>query len=179
MVMKTIIVLLLMVFTLLAPVTGKAVDDLYISVSLTKGESSRDSNSRRTTITLEGDKIVYEITYQGYGASKRERVHKEYRATAEEIKTLIKVIEEHNLLASDSLEQPAESGLRRYFEITTDLSLNGRKSRTEISAPSGALKIKSEKLYQNSSALVEELFRILNAHDKEIQYGDDLLFDPQ
>ena len=173
--MKTLLALVILLLTSSLVVAGERSAGLYISVSLTRGERGRDSNSRQTTITVEGSKVVYEVRYGGYRANKREPIHREYQATGEEINGLQRIIKERNLLVSDSLEYPAEQGPHSYFEITLSLRSGKRESRIEISGPTRAVKIKDEKLYQSSNALIKELFRIINARDKDVIYEDDVL----
>ena len=155
--------------------TRAAASDLYISVSLTKMERSRDSNSRKTSITVSGNKIVYERIYRGARRKLIEPVRKEFKITDEEIKRLGKVVADHDLLTSGSLEYPNTGGGFLFFEISLDVRFNGKQSRIEMSGPSKAAGVSDEKLYKNSKALLEEIFRILNAQDEEIHYENDLV----
>lgn len=173
--MRSLITLILLLLVLQTFAAGEAADDLYISAVLTRGERSRDSHARTTTIIIEGNKLVYDRTYRGYRANKSTPVHKEYRITGEDIKRLKKVIKEHDLLVSDKLDYPRSGGGFTYFEIALNLSLGGEKSLIEIAGPTKAAKIREEKLYKNSSVLLKEIFSIINAQDTEIVREDDLV----
>jgi hypothetical protein len=168
--MKPLIAFILLISTL-PPVT--AAGDLYINVSLTKIERSKDSNSRKTTITVSGNKIVYERTYRGARSNRLDPVRKAYKITDEEIERLLKVIRDHDLLTSDSLEYPATGGGFLYFEISLDVRADGKQSQIDISGPSKAAGVKDEKLYKKTNALLEEIFRIIHAQDEEISYEGD------
>jgi hypothetical protein len=158
-----------------ATATRAPASDLYISVSLTKMERSRDSNSRKTTITVSGNKIVYERIYRGAGSKRIEPVRKEFKITDEELKRLGKVVADHDLLTSGSLEYPHTGGGFLSFEISLDVRFDGKQSSIVMSGPSKAAGVSDEKLYKNSKALLEEIFRILTAQDEEIRYEDDLV----
>ena len=175
--MRFSIALILLILPLAVAAQGKPPSDLSISVSLTKTEKRKDSNSRQTTITLNGEKIVYERVYRGYRRNKIEPVHKEFVIKDEDIKRLEKLLREHNLLVSDSLKYPATARSFIYFEISLDVRSGGKQSHIDISGPSKAVGIKDQKLYKNTRALLEEIFRILNAQDEEISYEDDLVIE--
>ena len=177
--MRPFVAFILLILTLAVAAQSKPTSDLSISVSLTKTEKSKDSNSRRTTIILNGEKIVYERVYQGYRRNKIEPVHKEFVIKDEDIKRLEKLIRDHNLLISDSLKYPATARSFVYFEISLDVRLDGKQSHIDISGPSKAAGIKDQKLYKNTRALLEEIFRILGAQDEEISYEADLVIDTQ
>lgn len=154
-----------------SPSLGRKTDDLYISITLKRGERSRDSGSRTTTISLAQDQIIYERSYHGMGASRQKPVRKEFRLGAEEKERLIELIRARILLVEDTVKYPlANSGIVRYFEISVRLKLNGQTGAVSIEGPRNAVKIKDQKLYQNSTALIEEIYRILNLMDKEITY---------
>ena len=172
--MKLLIAFILLISTL-QPVTATsgATGDLYVSVSLTKIERSKDSNSRKTTITVSGNNIVYERTYRGARSNRLKPVRQEYKITDEEIKRLLKIVRDQDLLTSDSLEHPATGGGFLYFEISLHVRADGKQSQIEISGPSKAVGVRDEKLYHKANALVEEMFRIINAQDKEITYDND------
>lgn len=178
--MKLLLAFILLLSTLPhAAVTSGAASDLYISVTLTKTERSRDSNSRKTTVTVSGNNIAYERIYRGAGRTGREPVRKEFKLTDEEMRRLEKVVLDQDLLTSGTLEYPTEGGGLVYFEISLDVRFDGKQAQIEMSGPSKAEGVKDAKLFKNSNALVEEIFRILNAKDDEIRYENDLVIQAQ
>jgi hypothetical protein len=176
--MRSLIACILIVLTLhVAAESKKPASDLYINVSLTRAERSKDSHSRRTNITVSGDKIVYERVYQGYRRNKIAPVEKEFAIKDEDVRRLENLVIEHNLLTPDSLELPSTGGGLIYFEILLDVRLGGKKSHIGISGPSKAAGIKDQRLYKDSRALLEEIFRIISAQDDEISYENDLVIE--
>jgi hypothetical protein len=167
-----ILFLILLIWT--SPVIAfTGTDKLYLSISIVRGERGRDSHSRNETITLKGMTIVYDKTYSGFRASRFKAKHGEYKITEEEHKTLTRIIKEKNLLMSASSEYPSSnSGISRYFEITANLRSNRKSSQIRISTATNDTRIREEKLYQATDALVKEIYRILNNQDKEIEYKD-------
>ena len=88
--MKSILYLSLLLSLAAAPVNKSP--DLHISITLTRSEHSKDSNSTQTTITLSSNKLVYDETHHGFHA--RPPVHKERTLTTEEISELKRLIKE-------------------------------------------------------------------------------------
>jgi len=159
--MKKIVALtlLLCVSPVLAYVDGA--DDLHISISLTEGEHSRDSNSTSTAISINGSKLVYDKSYSGYRANKRTPVHKEIKIKADDMKRLKKVIAKEKLLISRRLEHPS-NGPGRYSIGTISLALG--KKRASIKVSGTISEIENEPLYKNVRALMEEIQRIVEAY---------------
>jgi hypothetical protein len=58
------------------------------------------------------------------------------------------------------------------------LTLGKRKGAINISGPRTAVQIKEEKLYQTTLTLVEELYRIMNSQDKEVNL-EELILAPR
>jgi hypothetical protein len=91
----------------------------------------------------------------------------------EDKRRLVELIIERNLLVTNTIEYPtADSGIRRYFEIDIRIRSNRKKGAITIQGPTNAVKIRDEKLYKNSAALIRELYRIINRTDKEIVYEE-------
>jgi hypothetical protein len=158
-----------------SPALCRKTDDLYISIKLTRGEHSRDSNSKTTNITLAQEQILYETVYRGAGANRRKPVRKEFKLADEDKGRLIELIRARKLLVEDAIKYPvAGSGIVRYFEISVQLKLNGKSGAISIEGPANAVKIKEQKLYLNSTALIEEIYKIINLLDEEISYEEPI-----
>ena len=74
------------------PVSCKGTDELHMSVRLTTGERSKDSNSETTTITVERDAIVLERTFGGSGRRRQAPPAKVYKWSPVDKGNLIKLI---------------------------------------------------------------------------------------
>ncbi len=174
--MKKLIILSLIICALAFPCASRASDDLHISVSLVKGESSKDSHSTLTKITIQGSEIVYEKSFRG--GRRREPVNKRYKISDEELRALRQLITEKGLLASDTLELPQErSGVRRYFTIELSLQVGGKSSAIKISGPRSASEIRQKPIYQKADALLEAIFKLITAQDKDAAYESRTLIE--
>jgi hypothetical protein len=156
-------------------VSGNVTDEFHIGVRLTTGERSKDTSSQTTTITVEQDAIVCEQTFSGR-RNAAPSVRKEFKLPPADKGNLLELIKANNLLVTDSIELPQEAPVF-YFKISVDLILDGKKGAINISGPRTAVKVKEEKLYQNTLTLVKELYRIMNRQDKSVRF-EELIHDP-
>ncbi len=155
-----------------SPLNNNA-DELRVSLSLTVGERSKDSNSQTTTITVERDVIALKKTSSGYrGGSSAPSAVKNFRLTPADKVNLIKLIRSNDLLVTDSIKLPQASSNFRYFEVSVDLTVGGKKGAINISGMRTAVEVKEKKLYQNTLALVKELYLIMSRQDKGIRFGE-------
>lgn len=168
--MRKIVMLALLTCSLSLLAHARAKDDFTISLSLTTGERSRDSHAATTTIQLTGNNLVYEQTYSGAGANRREPVRREFKLSSGEISRLKSLVKEQNLLGSGVLKFEAAAGQFNYFEMDIKITSKGIIATQELSGPRNAANIKQERVYQKSIALLQELHRLINLRDKEISY---------
>lgn len=169
--MRKLLLPALLICICACPAFGLEADNLEISITLVRGERSRDSGGRRTTIYIAQGGIIYERTYFGMAGGRRKPLRREFKLSDEDKRRLIELIGQRMLLVKDSLEYPLpDSGVRRYFKITLQLTLNEKTGAINIEGPANAVEIKAQKLYQNSTALIEEVYRIINKMDEEISY---------
>jgi hypothetical protein len=160
--MKSIIFLSLLICMAITPVSADKHNDLYISISLTISEHSRDSSSTQTTFTLKGNKIVYEETFGGYRANKRERVHKEHILTTQEISNLKRLIKEKNFLRSRSLTYPPDNAPSTHYDLTEEVRWQGKRSLIKVSGPIKSDEMKNSRLYEDADALLELVRAMIN-----------------
>lgn len=170
--MRKVIVLTLLLCSFLIPIPVAAKDGFTISLSLVTGEHSRDSNAETTIITLVGETLVYEQKYSGFGASSRAPVSREFKLKGSEINRLKSLIKEKNLLGSGSLKFKPLAGQFTYFEMNIKITLKGIIAAQELSGPRDSAKIKEERVYLKSVALLRELYRIINLRDQSISYQE-------
>jgi hypothetical protein len=171
--MRKLLLPVLLICICASPLFARKTDDLYVSITLARGERSRDSGGRTATITLAQGRITYEVTYHGMARGRQKPVHKEFNLGDEDKRRLIELLRARKLLVTDSIKYPmAESGVRRYFKIFVQLKLNEKKGEINIEGPTNAVKIKEQKLYQNSNALIEEIYTIIHRQDDEISYEE-------
>jgi hypothetical protein len=171
--MRKLLLVALLICLCASPLYARRTDDLYVSITLTRGERSRDSGGKTIKITLAQDRIVYERTYYGMAGGRQKPVRKEFKLEDEDKRRLIELIRARKLLLTDSINYPlADSGIRRYFKIFVQLKLNAKKGEISIEGPTNAVKIKEQKLYQDSNALIEEIYKIIHRLDEEISYEE-------
>lgn len=155
---------------------GRGADELLVSVRVTTGERSKDSGSQTTTITVERDEIVWVRTYGGSSRRRPAPPRKVYKLSPAEKRNLLGLIKSNDLLVTDSIALPLPSSNYQYFEVSADLALGGNKGAVNISGPRNAAGVKDERLYQSMRLLIEELYRIMNGHDKSMHF-EELILD--
>jgi hypothetical protein len=156
-------------------VSAKGTDELQIGVRLTTGERSRDTSSQTTTITVAGDAIVWERTFSGR-RNATPSLRKAFKLPLADKGQLLELIKSNDLLVTDSIELPQDAPVF-YFKISVELTLGEKKGAIRISGPRTAVKVKEEKLYQNTLTLVKELYRIMNSQDKHVRFAE-LIHEP-
>jgi hypothetical protein len=159
------------------PVSGNGADELHLSVALVTGERSRDSGSNTATITVERDAIVWEQSSSRERRMGKPPARKDFKLSPADKGGLLKLIRASNLLVTDSIELPQDSSYSRYFRISVDLTLVEKRGAINISGPRTAVAVKEEKLYQNTVALVKELYRIMNTQDRSVHF-EELVHKP-
>ncbi len=158
------------------PASRNGIEELSVRVELKTGEHSKDSSSQTTTITVARDTIVWERTFSGRGR-ETPPLRKEFSLSPADKGDLLKLIRSNNLLVTDSIELPREGSNFRYFEISVDLTLGEKKGAINISGLRTAVKVKEEKLYQNTLNLVRVLYQIMNSQDKSVRFAE-LILEP-
>jgi hypothetical protein len=170
--MKLLIIAGLILCVCSSIAAGETVDDLSLHVRLTTGERSRDSNSESTTLALTpgSDIIKWKQTFSGrrHGTAPEP---KEFRLSPEDRASLIKLTRAGNLLVTNSIALPEGTGFS-FFAISVGVTLDGKTGDISISGPRTAKQIKEQKLYQDTLALVKEIYRIINAQDANISFED-------
>ena len=167
--MGKVIAITLFICILPAVALSSYADDVRISVSMTEGEHSRDSNSSSTSITIKGNVLVYDRSYAGYGAGKRKPTHQRIRLTVLEVDQLKLLITKERLLVSSSTEQPTD-GAGRYLIIAINLQVGKEKSTIKVSGMTS--RIENERLYKSAQALIDVIDRIREAHESSISSSD-------
>jgi hypothetical protein len=163
--------------TCASTVSGRVTDELSLNVRLTTGERSKDSGSQTTTISVERDAIAVERTFGGSSRRGLPPSRKVYKLSPADKGTLLQLIKANNLLVTDSIKLPHVFSHYRYFEISVDLTLRGKKGAINISGPRAAVQVRDEQLYKSALNLIEELYRIMNRQDKSIRL-EELMLEP-
>ena len=173
--MKLLIIAGLLLCACSSTAAAQAADWLTLRVTLTTGERSRDSSSESTTLTIApgSDIIGWRQTISGrrHGTAPEP---KEFKLSSANRAALLKLIRARDLLVTNSIALPQGTGFL-FFAISLDLALDGKTGAVSISGPRTAKQVKDEKLYQNTLALIKEIYRIINAQDATISF-EELVF---
>jgi hypothetical protein len=168
--MKKLLPLLLVLCAYSSLVCHAHASPLYLQLTLTKGERSRDSNSETARITISDKTLVYEQMYGGMRGN-RQPSRKEFKLNNEDQSKIIELINERKLLVTNSIERgQATPGIYFYFELSMTATVKGDEGRISIRGPRKATDIKEEKLYKDAVALIEEVYAIIHRMDKKIVY---------
>lgn len=168
----------LLLLSLTAP--AQRPDDFSLDITLTRGERSRDSHSQTTRITLRGNELLYEKSYAGFrGGARTAPVKKSFRLREEDRERLKKLVrdkefsEDYEFVVADE-----EAGIRRYFDLKLNITLDGKKSVGHFYGPRASSRFKEQSNFLKADALLDALYTILAAQDKEIGYENrDLVSD--
>ncbi len=179
--MKTLLIVIcaaLFIVACVGSTSGRGTDELLVGIRLTTGERSKDSGSQTTTITVERDSIAWAQSFAGSSRRRPNSPRKVYKLSPAEKRNLLGLIKSNNLLVTDSIELPRPSSNYQYFEISVDLTLGGKQGAVNISGPRNAAGVKDERLYRSTLVLIEELYRIMNGHDKSVHFEELILNRP-
>lgn len=176
--MKTLLavtVLCLLCAACASLVSGSGTEELHVRLEVTTGEHSKDSSSETTIITVEQSGLNWERTYSGR-EKKTPRLQKKVALSAADRVNLRKSIRANNLLLTNSITLPQVGANYGYFEILLDITLGTETGKIKISGPRTAVQVKDERLYQNTLALIKELYQIINSQDPEVRFEELILY---
>jgi hypothetical protein len=147
-----------------------AKEDFYLEVTIVTGEHSRDSNSVTRTITVTPGELTYKETYAGARSNRRTPVSKQFTLTKQDQADLIALLKAKNLLITKTMSRPpTQKGSSRYFELAITSALEGRESSVAIEASPSTSELKTDSLYQGSVSLIEQIYKIINRTDPDIE----------
>ena len=129
---------------------------LSVTLSVTRGERSRDSNSRTTSITLRGDAITYAAPHPPCvrGRCKRSKVAFELdQATYD---AALKRVAEGALL-EDMAENKSTKQSGTYTRVSLTVTLNGKTGRTSIRGMTRSRTSTTEELSERARARVKDV----------------------
>ena len=168
--MKKLIALTLLLCGASLFARGDKADALYLQVTMTTGERSKDSNSRTALITINGETLVYQKTYGGRRGGRVPET-KEFKLTVEDQGKLIKLIKDRDLLRTDSIERAQDKpGVYLYFALSVKAVINQSEGFVQLKGSRSAIELKEEKLYKDAVALIEEIYAIIRRTDERVIY---------
>ena len=90
--MKKLLALTFMVCAFPFVTYGADADSLNLTITMSKGQRSRDAGGATTSITISGETIVYEVTYSGMSRRGGSRPPKNFKLEAADRKRLVDLI---------------------------------------------------------------------------------------
>lgn len=169
--MKKLVALTLLLCVYSSLAGGESADALSLQITMTRGERSKDSSAARTEISINGGTLVYKKIYSGRLRGRMPEETKEFKLKAEDQRNLIKLIEDRNLLRTESIEREQNvSGMYLYFELSVEAVVNQSKGFVHLKGSRKATDIKEEKLYKDAVALIEEIYAIIHRMDERVVY---------
>src|SRR5262249_31055568 len=106
---------------------------LGLTITVTEGEHSRDSNSTTTSISLSGNQIHYVKTFKGYHAGRRDAVDKRAGLRQVDLDRIRELLKENSLLKSRSSVSPIDQP-GRYVQIDAAIVVGKRRSTLKFLA---------------------------------------------
>ena len=129
-----IVSLILSFYIMTANLNTNQKNDLYMNITYTKGENSKDSNSQCLKINLNENILRYSITYGGFDPRKNKSQN--YKVTEENEKKLILYIKEQ-ILNTNIKEQISDVSPGININVDLELKIDNVITNAEIS---GALR---------------------------------------
>jgi hypothetical protein len=166
--MKSLIALLL-ILSFRSVVFCAEAEDFSLRIIVIRGIQSKANPSQKTTLTVSGDKVIYEITYTSLG-QVRATDRKEFKLKRKDRQTL-QLLTSKNLLVTKTIRRPLGTwGRYPHFELLIDSTVNDRKGQIRIKGPSNATDLNESKLFTDSVALVKVIYTIMESADKKMSF---------
>ncbi len=107
-------------------------NEFYLKIDLLYSEASKDSNSQRHLVTMEGKNASYEYIYSGFPDGKKESMAR--TLNSEEFFQIIKYIKNEKVNTSIIENKPqTANGPKRTVHLSLFLTLDGQTVESEIS----------------------------------------------
>lgn len=168
--MNKLLALALMLFASASLAFGDDQNQLKLQIIMTRGESSRDSHSVKTTIAVSGQKLTYTRSYTGR-LSGRAPERKEFDLTADDVRKIADWVKSKNLLVTENVERSGgPKGSYLWFDLRIRSEVDGATGLINIRGPRGDTSFDEARVYKDSVALIEQLYEILHRLDKDLVY---------
>ncbi|MEO6393850.1 MAG: hypothetical protein ABIP75_18500 [Pyrinomonadaceae bacterium] len=167
--MKTIC-LLAILFALFPVALGRPDKKFELSLTLIRGERSKDTHSTTQMVRISGDQATFDLTYHGRRGPNQKPVQRTVTLTKADLKSIEKLLGQHTWFPDESCEF-VRAGAMTYFSIGIGVGSGEKASNILLTGTPGHPEIKANKKYQYANLLVTEIFRILHEHDSDIEFS--------
>lgn len=130
-------------------------DSFIVKIVCTDGERSKDSWAYTEYINISGNNVSYSKKHTGHMHGEPQDIEKSCTFTDEQIARIQKVINEKNLMTTDSLfdQSTKYKSFENFENLTIDIAWDEKISKIRMNGD--LLELKDHDLYKNSHKLLE------------------------
>lgn len=156
-----------LIFALVPVALGHPVGKLELSLTLVRGERSKDSHSTTQKVRISGDQAAFDLSYHGRRGPNQKPVQRTVTLTQADLTSIQKILDQH-IWTTDEKREFVRAGAMNYFSIGIGV---GNSSNILLTGTPGHPEIKADDKYMYANLLVTEIFRILHEHDSDIEFS--------
>ena len=164
------ICLLLILFTTATAALSRTDEDLELSLTLIRGERSKDSHSTTQKVRISGNQATFDLSFGGRRGPHQKPLQRTITLTKVDLKVIRQRLEEHTWLPEEKGEF-LRTGAQTYFSIAIGFGQGIVSSNILLTGTPGHPDIKTDEKYKYVNRLVTEIFRILHEHDRDIEFS--------
>jgi hypothetical protein len=133
---------------------------LHLSIEVTAGEHSMDSNSTTTSVLVNGERMTYARSYHGRRGKGQKDFSKEITLRASERDAIAHLLKRQNLLGSRTVDYPI-NGPGSYFSFEMHAVFGKSKGSIKVSGAMNTLR--DEQLYKDVTALLQNIESVVDS----------------
>ena len=164
------ICLLAIIFALVPTAMGRTDGKLELSLTLIRGERSKDSHSTTQKVRISGDQAAFDLSFHGRRGPHQKPLQRSVTLTKAELKSIEKLLGQHTWLREEKREF-VRFGAMNYFSIGIGVGSGEKARNLLLTGTPGHPEIRSDEKYKYVDQLVTEIFRILHQHDSDIEFS--------
>ena len=156
---RTLVLLLLVLPVCASGPHAREQPGLYLSITETRTEHSRDSDSIVKTITVENGMLRSEET-----SRRRKPVHTQFKLSNDEVSRLEALIRRNHLLDSSNVEGPERSGPHTSLDLSIKIRLKNKHSTIRITGTAQTEELDTNLIYRRANELLDALKDLVEGH---------------
>jgi hypothetical protein len=145
-------------------------DDLHLTITLIRGEHSKDSSETTQKIAINGTAAGYDLTFSGRPNPSNKPEHRTVTLTNDEMKSLKKLVDQHRWESGIEKHEFKGPDTMNYFSITVTKGSGSKENSLVITGMPRHPMVRPDPSFRFADPLIAEVFRILREHDPEINY---------
>lgn len=167
--MRALLLLLFLVLTGSAAVAAPAAD-LRLTITLTRGERSKDSQAVERKITIDGTVATYDVTFSGRPDPANQPQHRTVTLSNDEVKNLKKLVDQYRWQQGIEKREFNGPDTVNYFSLAVIRGSGSKENTLLIMGMPRHPLVRPDKSFIFADKLLVEVFRIMHEHDPEITY---------